>query len=278
MAKNELMQLRNRAHELLRKQDLPLPTPAVARHLFGPRRHELPETHAVVRTLLEDDPRFLQTHDGRWTVRGSRAVDVPLDDLTYAVVDLETSGSIIGVDEIIEIGVVVVRGGLVVQRFGSLVWSRRHIPPWVARLTGIRRPLLSGAPRFEEIAPTLVGLLEGAVFVAHDIRFDLPFLRWEFERRELAFPPVTGLCTLRLAQALWPELGAWSLSGLSETLGVGHDHPHRALADADAAAGILQRCLERGAELGRSRLEDLYLLDHDPTVPGRDLEAHAAES
>jgi ATP-dependent DNA helicase DinG len=232
----------------------------------------------VVRQLLGGDPRFLETHDACWTVRRGHAVDVPLNKISFAVVDLETTGSVIGVDEIIEIGVVLVRGGVAVQRFASLVWTQRAIPHWVSRLTGIRKRLLARAPRFADIAPSLHALMDGAVFVAHDIRFDLPFLRWEFNSRELTPPDVTGLCTLQLARRLWPDLGSWSLAGLAETFDVGHDRPHRALADAEATAGILQHCLTRARELGMRRLEDLYLLEDDGSVSGGEFTARAAES
>jgi DNA polymerase III epsilon subunit family exonuclease len=275
---NELKELRDRVHDLLGGCEDTLPTPAIARHLFGARRHELPETQVVVRTLLAEDSRFIETHDGRWTVRGGAAVNRRLDRVTFAVVDLETTGSVIGVDETIEIGLVRLQGTVEIQRVSSLVWTRRHIPPWVARLTGIRKRMLIRAPRFEELAPTLFELLDGAVFVAHDIRFDLPFLRWEFVRRGLAAPNVTGLCTLRLAQTLWPELGGWSLNGLAETFGFAHDRPHRALADAGAAAGLLRLILSETDQLGLHRLEDLYLLESRAFATDDELAARAAES
>jgi len=273
----ELTALRNLAHEALRDQNRPLPTTDIARHIFGPARHDMPETQVVVRALLGEDPRFIETHDASWTVRKSPAVDRCLDEITFAVLDLETTGSVIGVDEIMEIGLVLLRGDVEVQRYSSLVWTGCPIPPWVARLTGIRKKMLTHAPRFAEIAPTLHELIDGTVFVAHDIRFDLPFLRWEFERRGFPPPQVTGLCTLQLAQHLWPDLGGWSLVGLAEHFGIGHERPHRALADAEAAAGLLRESLARAAELGLTRLEDLFLLD-DGRGDEDEIAAHAAES
>jgi DNA polymerase III epsilon subunit family exonuclease len=273
----ELTALRDLAHQALRELNRPLPTTEIARHLFGPARHDLPETQVVVRALLGEDPRFIETHDTSWTVRNAPAVHRRLDEITYAVVDLETTGSVIGVDEIIEIGLVLLRGDVEVQRYSSLVWTDCTIPPWVARLTGIRKKTLSHAPPFAEIAPRLHELIDGAVFVAHDIRFDLPFLRWEFERRELEPPEVTGLCTLQLSQRLWPDLGGWSLAGLAQHFGIGHERPHRAPADAAAAAGLLRRSLARAAELGLTRLEDLFFLD-DGRAGEDEVSARAAES
>ncbi len=278
---HDLKQFRAEAHDFLLGQQMPLPTPAIARRLFGARRHEMPETQVVVRALLAADPRFVETHDHRWTVVGSPLLTQLLDEATFTVLDLETTGSVIGVDEIIEIGLVRLRGGKVIDRFETLVWSDRTIPPWVARLTGIANSDLEGAPTFSDVAEELSALLVDNVFVAHDIRFDLPFLRWEFARRGLVHPPVTGLCTLELSRQLWPDLASRSLPDLARTFGVAHDNPHRAADDAMATGGVLLEALNTVRELGLSELGDLYRLDEvlrDGSADDEDLAARAAES
>ena len=220
----------------------------------------MPETQVVVRALLGADPRFVQTHDNCWTVIGSPLLQKKFDRATFCVVDLETTGSVIGVDEIIEIGLVRIRGGRVIDRFSTLVWSDRTIPPWVARLTGIANGDLEGAPTFSDVAEQLQMLLQDSVFVAHDIRFDLPFLRWEFGRRGLTRPAVTGLCTLELSRQLWPDLASHSLPDLARTFAVSHQNPHRAADDAAATGGVLLAALDAARELGLSELGDLYRL------------------
>lgn len=275
MSSDDLRQLRDRAYRFLLEADRPQPTPRIARCLFGARRHELPEAQAVVRSLLAVDPRFIETHDQRWTARGCRFLTQPLSETTFTVVDLETTGSVIGVDEIIEIGVVVLRGGKVVERFGSLIWTERSIPRWIRRLTGLGKSQLAGAPTFNDLAPRLYELLDGTVFVAHDIRFDLPFVRWELGSRGHGEAEIAGLCTLRLAQLLWPQLGSHALAELARHFGLVHDQPHRALADAAAAASLLTRALSAAETLGLRSLGDLFLLpEHFAT---EDLDASAAE-
>ncbi|MCB1182108.1 hypothetical protein KDM41_01660 [bacterium] len=281
MNSHDLNQFRAEAHEYLLGQPMPLPTPAIARRLFGARRHEMPETQVVVRALLAADPRFVETHDHCWTVLGSPLLQQRLDEATFAVVDLETTGSVIGVDEIIEIGLVRVKGGRILDRFSTLVWSDRPIPPWVGRLTGIANDDLEGAPTFSDVAEEVHALLDGNVFVAHDIRFDLPFLRWEFARRGLVRPAVTGLCTLELSRTLWPELTSRSLPDLARRFEVAHDNPHRAADDAAATAGVLMKALSVARDLGLSDLGDLFRLE--PMVAADNagsgpLESHAAES
>lgn len=281
MIPNDLNEFRVEAHEFLLGQQKPLPTPAIARRLFGARRHEMPETQVVVRALLGDDPRFVETHDHCWTVLGSPLLSKTLREATFSVVDLETTGSVIGVDEIIEIGLIQVRGGKVVKRFESLVWTDRTIPPWVARLTGISNENLEGAPTFSDLAENLVGLLDGNVFVAHDIRFDLPFLRWEFARRGIGRPAVTGLCTLQLSRQFWPDLGSRSLPDLAAHFGIDHGNPHRAGADAAATAGVLLEALKESGQLGLVDLGDLYRVEEIKAARTDDkdsLAARAAES
>jgi DNA polymerase III epsilon subunit family exonuclease len=284
MLTSDLQQYRAEAHDFLLGQEKPLPTPVIARHLFGARRHEMPETQVVVRALLGADPRFIETHDHCWSVLGSECLRLGLDEATFAVVDLETTGSVIGVDEIIEIGLIVYRQGKIVDRFETMIWSDREIPPWVARLTGISNRDLEGAPTFSDVADTVAGLLDGNVFVAHDIRFDLPFLRWEFARRGVARPAVTGLCTLQLSRQIWPNLESRSLNDLARHFGVAHNNPHRASADAAATAGILDRALADARGYGLNDLGDLFRIEQlagariAAACDGDDLAAESAES
>ncbi len=261
MISNDLKAYRAEAYTFLLGEEIPLPTPVIARHLFGAHRHEMPETQVVVRALLRADARFVETHDRSWTVLESPLMKRDLLDATYAVVDLETTGSVIGVDEIIEVGVYLVKKGRISRKMDTRVWTDRPIPPWVARLTGIHNEDLKGKPTFSDIAGKLLRLLDGHVFVAHDIRFDLPFLRWEFARRGLSLPAVTGLCTLQLSRNIWPDLSSRSLSDLAVHFGVAHETPHRAADDAGATAGVLMTALREAREAGVTQLGQLYTFD-----------------
>lgn len=260
MLHNDLNELRDLAHRFLLEADHPVETQQIARRLFGPQRHEMPEAQVVVRSLLSVDNRFLRTHCRRWSARQAPHMQMDSRQAAYAVVDLETTGSVIGVDEIMEIGMVRVVGGKIRQRFATRLRTSRTVPPWVSRLTGLSNTDLAGAPTLEEMAPQILPLLEGAVFVAHDIRFDMPFLRWELLRRDFGFPCRTGVCTLELSRALWPDLPSHSLSELAASLEVTHAKPHRAGDDAAAAAGLLQKALLTAHRLGRRTLGDLMEL------------------
>ena len=236
----------------------------------------------VVRKLLDGEPGFLQTHDGCWSTTASASLAGSIDEAVFVVVDLEATGSLIGVDKIIEVGMALCRGGEVVDRLSSLVKCSRPIPSHVRRLTGISSQALEAAPTFPEVAVEVSDFLSRAdVFVAHDVWFDLAFLRWELKRLDRKPPVMPALCSLRLARTLWPDLSGWRLKDLAARFEVGLDHPHRAGDDALATAGVLFRELELAVELGAETLADLYRLREliaDRAERGDDGDALAAHA
>ena len=100
----------------------------------------------------------------------------PLADVTFCVVDLETTGGA-ETDRITEIGAVKVRGGVVLGEFQTLVNPRAHIPPLIAVLTGITNAMVAAAPGLPEVLPAFLAFAEGCVVVAHNAPFDTGFLR-----------------------------------------------------------------------------------------------------
>ncbi len=282
MLSSELNSLRAEALRYLEASNTPCSAQSVARQLFGPRRHEDPVAQLVVRKLLDGEPGFLQTHDGCWSTTASASLAGSIDEAVFVVVDLEATGSLIGVDKIIEVGMALCRGGEVVDRLSSLVKCSRPIPSHVRRLTGISSQALEAAPTFPEVAVEVSDFLSRAdVFVAHDVWFDLAFLRWELKRLDRKPPVMPALCSLRLARTLWPDLSGWRLKDLAARFEVGLDHPHRAGDDALATAGVLFRELELAVELGAETLADLYRLREliaDRAERGDDGDALAAHA
>ncbi|MCB0679485.1 MAG: DNA polymerase III subunit epsilon, partial [Saprospiraceae bacterium] len=98
----------------------------------------------------------------------------------YAIVDLETTGGRASRDKITEIGIVLHDGRQIVRTYETLVNPECPIPYGITQLTGITQEMVQDAPRFFEVAKEIVELTEGAVFVAHNVRFDYSFLREEF--------------------------------------------------------------------------------------------------
>src|SRR5690349_15206794 len=96
-----------------------------------------------------------------------------------ALVDVETTGSSLYRDRIIEIGVILVEDGKIVKTFETLLNPERYVPSFISDLTGITEQDLASAPTFEQIKEELLSLLEGAIFVAHNASFDKGFLKAE---------------------------------------------------------------------------------------------------
>lgn len=183
---------------------------------------------------------------------------VPLEEVTFVVVDLETTGGSPVDSGITEIGAVTYRGGERLGSFQTLVDPCRPIPPFIAHLTGIDDLLVAGAPPIEEVLPSFVEFARGAVFVAHNASFDHSFLNASLER--LDYEPLTGpiVCTAKLARrVVWPDVPNVKLQTLARYFRTRAEPVHRALADAEACAEVLHGLLELGGRLGIRTLGDL---------------------
>jgi DNA polymerase-3 subunit epsilon len=188
---------------------------------------------------------------------------VPLADVRFAVVDVETTGMRARHDDrITEIAIVHVDGPRIALAFDSLVNPGRPIPYRIQQLTGISDAQVSRAPRFEEIADQVVAALAGRVFVAHNARFDWGFVSAEVERAQDFGLRMPKLCTVRLTRRLVPELPRRSLDSVMFFFGLETDRRHRAGGDAIVTAQALLRLMARAKDRGVMTWEDLALVAH----------------
>ena len=155
-------------------------------------------------------------------------------------VDLETTGTNPVVDRITEIGIVEVDAAGPATRWSSLVNPEVPIPSFIQGLTGISNAMVAGAPTFAELAPALHDRLQGALFVAHNARFDYGFLRNAFSEAGLPYKSDV-LCTVKLSRALYPKERKHNLDTLIERHDLKADARHRALADADLLWQLWQK-------------------------------------
>ncbi|MFP6537932.1 helicase C-terminal domain-containing protein [Latilactobacillus sp. VITA-14] len=179
----------------------------------------------------------------------------------YAVVDLETTGTNIKEgDRIIQFGCALIQNGKIIQTISQDVNPLRDVPTKIQHLTHITADQLELAPIFEDLAPTLVELLSGTVFVAHNINFDLPFLNGELER--VGQPPLDlpGIDTVELAQIVLPEAPSYRLQDLTQLLAIEHDNPHQADSDALVTAKLFLKLMARLKTLPLVTLERLSAL------------------
>lgn len=186
----------------------------------------------------------------------------PLRDVTFVVVDLETTGGSPAEDRITEIGAVKLRGGECLGTFQTLVNPGRDIPPTITFLTGITQQMVVAAPRIESVLPTFLAFAgTDCVLVGHNIRFDLAFLDAAIRRHGHARLHQPSVDTCGLARRLVAEeVPNCRLGTLAERFRLGHRPTHRALDDALATGDLLHVLLERAGSLGVLGLDDLLAL------------------
>lgn len=209
----------------------------------------------------------------------------PLREVTFVVVDLETTGGSAATEAITEFGAVKVRGGEVLGEFATLVDPGRSIPPQIVMLTGITDAMVYDAPAIGAVMPAFLEFIRGSVLVAHNAGFDIGFLKAACARLGLPWPGNPVVDTVRLARRVLTKEEAPSvrLGLLAPLLGSPVAPDHRALTDARATVDVLHALFERLGPLGVQSLTELQqlsrdvsparrrkrsLADHLPSAPG----------
>ncbi len=209
----------------------------------------------------------------------------PLQEVTFVVLDLETTGGSAHGDHITEIGAVKVRGGIELGQFQTLVNPRVPIPAVISVLTGITDSMVANSPRIEQVLPTFLEFLGDAVLVAHNARFDLSFLKAAVNATGARWHDPVVIDTVYLARALVTrdEAPNHKLASLARLFRSRIAPDHRALHDAQATVDVLHGLLARVGGLGVTTLEELstfsarvpaaqrrkrFLADDLPHAPG----------
>jgi len=165
----------------------------------------------------------------------------PLDELTFTFVDVETTGldPTTG-DRVCEIALLRIRGDQEIARFESLVYPQRLMTPGAMAVNGITDAMLVDALPFAAVLPQVDTLLQGAVLVAHNARFDVGFLRHEWQVAGQTLPSLAVVDTLALAQARY-RFRHNSLGAIASELGIIPTAVHRAMADVLITWQVWQR-------------------------------------
>jgi len=191
-------------------------------------------------------------------------------DFPVVYVDIETTGGSYRNSRVLEVAAVRYENGEVTREFSTLVDPETYIPSSITRLTGITSSDVTGKPAFGDIADELYDILEGAVFIAHNVRFDYGFLKNEFAMEGMNFSPKL-LCTVRLSRALYKAERGHSLAKLIERHNIPVHARHRALDDARAIAYFAQLAFdEHGEELFKAAVQLQLKTQYLP--PNLDLE------
>lgn len=168
--------------------------------------------------------------------------DLPVAEAPLAFVDLEMSGLDVEHDRVLEVCIMVERGGVVVDSLTSLV-RPEPFAYGAGEIHQIPEAELRNAPTFAELAPKVIQLLTGAVFVAHGSRWDLAFLQREATLAGIELPLGHYLDTLTLSRRAF-HLTTHSLSALATELKIDRGQAHRAEADVAVLRTLFWKCTE----------------------------------
>jgi DNA polymerase-3 subunit epsilon len=202
-----------------------------------------------------------------------------LAEVTFVVVDLETTGGSPKDSAITEIGAVKIRGGEVLGEFQTLVDPGRAIPPYISVLTGITTMMVAAAPRIGAVLPGFLEFARGAVLVAHNAPFDLGFLKAACAESGIPWPAAASVDTAVLARRLLTrdEVPNCKLATLAPFFSATTSPTHRALDDARATVDVLHGLFERLGPLGITTLEELTGLTRQ-VDPDRLRKRHLADA
>ncbi len=163
--------------------------------------------------------------------------------MQYAIVDIETTGGYAAANGIIEISIRVFDGETVTESFESLINPHQAIPRYIQAFTGINNEMVKDAPDFEDVAEKVFTLLQGNVFVAHNVNFDYSFIKNHLQACGYTLA-CKKLCTVRLARQIFPGYPSYSLGNICHSLGIVLENRHRAGGDADATVTLFKLLLE----------------------------------
>ncbi|MGX6971345.1 helicase C-terminal domain-containing protein [Vagococcus bubulae] len=189
----------------------------------------------------------------------------------FAIVDIETTGTNQETDKIIQFACVIVENQQIVNQMSIDINPLRSIPKHITELTGISNKDVANEPYFEDVAYTIRQLLDGCVFVAHNVFFDFSFLNSELVRAGVE--PLKSACidTVEIFQVLYPTSSGFRVSDMASELGLEHTNPHQALSDAYTTAQGFIKMLNKLRELPIVTLETLADLSCELGVNNQDV-------
>lgn len=216
--------------------------------------------------LLNSDKRFVDCEESKWKCADLSDIveDKPLDEVTFVVTDIETTGSIRGRDRIIEIAALKVRNGKILDRFESLVNPHKPISRQITKLTKISNATVKDSPSIESVLPEYVEYAGDGIFVAHNSMFDFCFINSELRRLNLeGLSNQTDICTYRLAKKLLPDVRARGIKGLSLHFNYPIKERHRAMPDVEATNHFLMIFLDSLKKMDIHSLHQLIEFQKD---------------
>ncbi len=185
--------------------------------------------------------------------------------MEFIAFDLETTGTVCGVDQIVEIGAVRFVNGQVDAVFSTLVDPRRLIPEAATQVNGITNEMVQGKPTIEFILQPFAEFCAHLPMVAHNAPFDAQFLASDIAKLEAVAPVGVILDTLPIARKVFPGLPNYRLGTLVQHLKIPSSEFHRAEQDATYCGHLFLEMVKKISINGLPpQLENLVALTGKP--------------
>lgn len=187
--------------------------------------------------------------------------------MRFIAFDLETTGTVPGVDQIVEIGAVRFIDGQPEAIFSTLIDPRRPIPPGASAVNGITDEMVRGKPLIEAILPSFAEFCADDMMVAHNAPFDAQFLTADIKKHELGAPKGVIIDTLPLARKVFPGLPNYKLGTLIQHLKIPSSQFHRAEEDASYCGHLFHQMVRRISVAGQApQVANLVALTGKPEM------------
>ena len=223
-----------------------------AYHLLGRDNPDMKVIYGVEAYLVPDKEKSVKNPRGQ-----------VLDDATYCVLDLETTGISITTEKITEVGIMKVKNGEVIDEFEIFVNPEKPIPQRVVEVTNITDDMVKDAETIDKVFPKILEFVGDSIIVAHNASFDVGFLKHNAKLLGYEFNN-TYIDTLPLAKDLFPDLKKYKLGKIADSLGIEVDVAHRALADVDTTVKVFNVMLKKLKDKGINTVDEIDSATKDP--------------
>ncbi|WEG11796.1 exonuclease domain-containing protein [Pullulanibacillus sp. KACC 23026] len=215
--------------------------------LFGTVRSGSLQQEAYVRQLLKE------THQKRL------ALETPLQNVTFILLDTETTGFNADSDDIFAFSATKTKMGKPYESYSTLIKPSQPIPDAIQALTGINQEDVRFAPSMEDILPKLLQFLTDGIILGYHIAFDLTFLNAYLKANNQRRLPHQSFELRQLIEKLYQQ----SFPTLDDALAffnIPCEKRHTAEGDVKAMADLWSKLYDRFQELHLATLYDLYAL------------------
>ena len=179
-----------------------------------------------------------------------------LEDATFCVFDLETTGFSAVTEKITEIGIMKLKNGEVIDEFSCFVNPEKHIPERVTEVTNITDEMVKDAETIDKVFPKVLEFIKDSILVAHNAGFDTGFFKQISKNLGYEYD-YTSIDTLSLAKDLFPDYKKYKLGKIAENLGIKVEVAHRALDDVDTTVKVFKVMLDMLKKRGAKKVEDI---------------------